>query len=416
MADGNGYRYSLPAGEAGSAGGQTLIAALLPVLLAPHAPSTFWIGAVIAMEGLFALTVPYLSGAVSDALPVRFARWFGRRGALLLCAVPFMAIAIMALPFRDSFWAMAALAMVYFLALHSYSTPLRAMLIDATPRQDWGTVQGVMGAVHLGGVAFGLVAGGLLYSAWEPLPFLVGGGLLAGTTALTLFAARRLRLGDDEDHQGRTRHWRPRAELAFWRDLLGRRRARRFLLANILWNGGTEGIRPYLFLFATTVLGIAVHTASLAMIAFLGAAIVGSVIVGRVGDRFGRTRILIIGTLITGCAMVPGILVRDLAWLLILLVPAGVGAAALVSLPYPVFASLIDEDDIGRSTGAFYMSVGVARLLAPLAVGAAIDLARPLMPGTAGYPVMWPVAGALVLAGAAVLRISGVGQENGAAH
>jgi predicted MFS family arabinose efflux permease len=405
----NAYRYGLTTGEAGSAGGQTLIAALLPILLAPHAPSTFWIGAVIAMEGAFALFVPYASGAVSDALPRQFTRWFGRRGALLFLMMPFMAIAIVALPFWDSFWGMAAIAAVYFAALHSYSTPLRAMLIDATPHDDWGAVQGVMGATHLVGVAFGLVAGGLLFSIWEPLPFVVGGGLLVVTTSVTLLAARGLDLGAD-DRNGDTDDgsWRPSRELEFWKDLLSDSRTRRFLVANVLWNGGTEGIRPYIFLFATTVLGIAVHTASLAMLAFLVSAILGSVVVGRLGDRFGRHRILLAGALITGVAMLPGFFARELIWLMLLLVPAGFGAAALVSLPYPVFASVAGEEDLGRTTGSFYVSVGAARLVAPLIVGAAIDAARAFMPEQGGYPIMWPVAGLMVLAGAGILRLSGI--------
>jgi MFS transporter, DHA1 family, multidrug resistance protein len=412
----NGYRYALTTGEAGSAGGQTLIAALLPVLLAPHAPSTFWIGAVIAMEGAFALFVPYVSGAVSDALPRHFTRWFGRRGALLFLMAPFMAVSIMALPFWDSFWGMAAIAAVYFAALHSYSTPLRAMLIDATPREDWGSVQGVMGATHLAGVAFGLVAGGLLYSIWEPLPFLVGGGLLAVTTTVTLLAARGLDLGNhvkNGDDEGQK--LQPRHEVHFWKDLLRDTRTRRFLAANVLWNGGTEGIRPYLFLFATTVLGIAIHTASLAMLAFLAAAVVGSIFVGRLGDRYGRHRVLFAGALLTGLAMLPGIFVRDLLWLMLLLVPAGFGAAALVSLPYPVFAAVAGEEDLGRTTGSFYVSVGAARLIAPLIVGAAIDAARAFMPEQEGYPIMWPVAGALVLAGAGVMRLARLEDEDGAA-
>jgi MFS family permease len=301
---------------------------------------------------------------------------------------------------------MAGIAFIYFAALHCYSTPLRAMLIDATPEDDWGKVQGVMGATHLGGVAFGLVAGGLLYSIWEPLPFVVGSGLLLVTTAITLFAARRLKLGEEEE-QRRRGEWHLQEELKFWKKLLGKKQTRRFLVANVLWNGGTEGIRPYLFLFATTVLGITVATASLAMLGFLVAAIVGSVVVGNVGDRFGRSRILFFGALVTGMAMLPGVFVRDLAWLMVLLVPAGFGAAALVSLPYPVFAELAGEEDVGRTTGTFYVSVGVARLVAPLTVGAAIDIAANVLPHD-GYPIMWPIAGLMVLSGAAVLKLSRV--------
>jgi MFS family permease len=395
-------QYALTSGEMGSAGGQTLIAALLPVLLAPHAPSTFWIGAVIATEGVFALFLPYLAGVVSDSLPPRLSRFFGPRGALLLVAAPIMAGALLLIPHRDSFWGLAAAAVIYFAALHAYSTPLRALLIDVTPKDRWGSVQGAMGASHLGGVMFGLVGGGLLFAISQGLPFFVGAGLLLLTSAITLSTAWQMDLAPRNGEPNGSR-WDAGRELRFWKDLAATRATRQFLVGNMLWNAGTEGIRPYLFLFATVVLGIAVEEASLAMLGFLAAAALGSVLSGHFGDRLGRTRVLLIGAIIAGTAMVFGFFVRDLLTLVLLLIPAGLGAAALVSLPYPVFESLVDEDDVGRSTGAFYVSVGVARIVAPLLVGAAIDVSARWLPEEEGYPAMWPIAGALVLMGALVL-------------
>jgi MFS family permease len=436
-------RYAMPSGELGSAGGQTLIVALLPILLAPHAPSAFWIGAVIATEGLFALVLPYVGGAATDSLSRRFRGPLGRRGLLLALAAPPMALALMLMPFRDSFWTLAGTAVVYFAALHLYATPLRALLIEANPQSRWGSVQGVLGAMHLGGVAFGLVAGGLLFSIWEPLPFLVGGGLLVVTTSITLLAARSAGWaggknaeaeGGEEARDGggeALRHvtmatmttatmtspsaahdddgeeWRPRQELRYWRDLLKQREPRRFLMSSVLWNAGVEGIRPYMFLFATVVVGVAVQTASLALIGFLVAAIVGSVVIGRIGDRFGRRRLLIMGALVTGTAMLPGFFIRDIWLLIVLLIPAGLGAAALVSLPYAVYEEIVEDDDVGRSTGTFFASVGLARLFAPLLIGAAIDAGALLLPEQQGYPFMWPVAGVFVLLGALLLYRTG---------
>jgi MFS family permease len=163
-------------------------------------------------------------------------------------------------------------------------------------------------------------------------------------------------------------------------------------------------MRPYMFLFATVVLGVAVQTASLALIGFLVAAMAGSVVIGRIGDRVGRERLLVIGAVVTGSAMLPGFLIRDLLPLIVLLIPAGLGAAALVSLPYAVFEGIVEDDDVGRSTGTFFASVGIARLFAPLLVGAAIDLGALLLPEEQGYPVMWPVTGVLVLLGALILH------------
>jgi maltose/moltooligosaccharide transporter len=412
-------RFALTSGELGSAGGQTLIAALLPVLLAPHAPSTFWIGAVIASEGVFALALPYLAGALSDSAPSQWGGRFGRRGRMLVASAPIMALALVLIAALDGFWRLSAAAVLYFFALHLYMGPLRALLTDATPEEDWGKIQGVMGATHIGGVGFGLVAGGLLYSIWAPLPFLVAAALVLVLTAVTLLAARRL--GETgrrvAGHGGSNREpknagsngARDQAirEFRFWRELAGESRTRRFLLGNILWNAGVEGIRPYIFLFATVALGITVATASLALAGFLAAAAVGSVVVGYFGDRWGRPRVLIVGAVIAGLAMMPGLFIRDLLPLILILIPAGFGAAALISLPYAVFEGMVGDEDVGRSTGAFYMSVGMARVIAPLAVGAAIDLARGVMPETEGYPAMWPVAGVLILAGALALHLAG---------
>jgi maltose/moltooligosaccharide transporter len=424
------HRYALTSGELGSAGGQTLIAALLPVLLAPHTSSTFLIGAVIASEGAFALILPYVAGALSDSAPREYGGGFGRRGRLLVLAAPAMATGLLLIAALDGFWPLAGAAVLYFAALHMYSGPLRALLTDATPEDQWGGVQGVLGATHVGGVAFGLVAGGLLFSIWEPLPFLVASVLVLAATGVTLVAARRLgqagdaakpeadEAGDDRSgigpdgeggsggDQGEEGGYGPRRELRFWRDLMGQSETRRFLVGNVLWNAGVEGIRPYIFLFATVVLGITVGTASLALMGFMAAAGVGSILVGHFGDRFGRARVLALGAVVAGLAMLPGLFVRDLVSLIVLLVPAGFGAAALVSLPYAVFEDMVENGDVGRSTGAFYMSVGIARLLAPLAVGAAIDLARTWMPDTEGYPIMWPLAGTLILLGALLLHLA----------
>lgn len=417
------YRYALTSGELGSAGGQTLIAALLPVLLAPHAPSTFWIGVVIASEGVFALALPYVAGALSDSAPGQWGGMFGRRGRMLVLGAPLMALALVLIAALDGFWRLSGAAVMYFFSLHLYMGPLRALLTDATPEEDWGKIQGVMGATHVGGVGFGLVAGGLLYSIWEPLPFLVAAVLVLALTAVTLLAARRLGEtihGEDDagesaaaaddgsgGEQPDNAREQARREFRFWRELARQPETRRFLLGNILWNAGVEGIRPYIFLFATVALGITVATASLAMAGFLAAAGVGSVLVGYLGDRWGRRRVLILSALTAGIAMMPGLFVDNLLLLIIILIPAGLGAAGLISLPYAVFEGMVGEEDVGRSTGAFYMSVGMSRVIAPLVVGAAIDLASGFMPDTEGYPAMWPMAGSLILAGAFALYLAG---------
>jgi len=112
------------------------------------------------------------------------------------------------------------------------------------------------------------------------------------------------------------------------------------------------------------------------------------------------------GTLLTSGAMLAGVLVREIDGAIALLLASGLGAAALIALPYPLFAALVGGRSIGRYTGLYILSLGFARVAAPVVVGAAIDFGRPLFPGLDGYPLMWPVAGAMALLGGVILLMS----------
>lgn len=411
-------RYLLPAAEMGALAGHTLVAALLPVMLRPHTDSTVAIGAVVAINGVFAVLMPYAIGALSDSLPRALRERFGRRGFFLVVAAPVMAAALVFLPFNDSFWSLAGAATIFFAALHSFKTPLRTLVIESVDKEHWGRVQGALGALHAAGIAYGLVGGGLLYSIARPLPFLIAAVLVLATLATT-WTAR-----PESDRENRPPNLdRERAdpveeegETAFLRELLGRKQIRHYLTANFLWDAGTDGIVPYIFLFATVVIGLSIDHASLVIASMLGAILVGSVLAGWLGDRYGRGRVLFWGLLLTGTAMLAGVFVRSVPTAIAFLIPAGFGAAALVALPYAVFGQLASDLSIGRSTGIFDLSTGLAALLAPVAIGGMIDIGQHIFPEQQGYPAMWPLAGLLVLASAAVfhaVRSEGLDTDNG---
>ena len=325
----------MTAGTLGSSAGQTVMVVVLPILLAQYAPSAVWIGFAIGGEGLFALLVPYWIGSLSDRLPERLARRYGRRSLFLAATAPIMAASMALAPFLEGYWPLAGLAFVFFAAFHGYLTPLWALMVDAVPDERLGTVHGVRGALHAAGLGFGLVAGGLLFSLWPPLPFLIGAALILATTAVTLRAASATvalePMLDDATTGG---------VQAVWRELGTRPDVRGFLVANALWTGAVDGIRPFIFLFAVAVLGIdTAETSGVLLVLVVGLAL-GSVFLGRLGDRYGRERLLMAGALLTAVAMIFGVLVRELEGALLLLLASGLGAAALVALPYPFFAEI----------------------------------------------------------------------------
>lgn len=383
--------YGLTAGTLGSNGAQTVMIVLMPILLREYSESALWIGLVIGSEGLLAILVPYWVGHLSDHLPRSWASRFGRRGFFLWATAPLMVAALVATPFLEGFWPLAAAGFVFFTGLHGYLTPLWALLIDAVPDERRGPVQGVRGAFQAGGLAFGLIGGGLLFALAVPLPFLLAAALLMASTWLTTAA-----VPSDPDARG---EWHPpRSEGgSVWRRVVGHPPTRWFLIANALWTGAVDGVRPYIFIFAVVVLGISVAEASLVLGWLLVGLAVGAVLIGRLGNRIGRTRLLAIASATTGVAMGLGVLVRDVPSAIALLAVAGLAAAAFIALPFPIFAALAGEEAAGRQTALYIVSLGFARIAAPILVGAAIDLGAAWFPEFRGYPMMWPVAGVLVL-------------------
>jgi MFS family permease len=387
--------YGLTAGTLGSSAGQTLMVVLLPVLLAQHTNSRALIGLVIAAEGFFALAVPYPIGLLSDRLPKPIAHRFGRRNAILLTVAPLLAVALAIVPFMESFAAIAAVTFAVFALLHAYRTPLWALMIDSVPESRWGRVEGVRGALHASGLGFAIVGGGLLYSIWPPLPFLIGSALIVAMTGVTFLAtpddsAERSALCEQQERDGAGHAHPSPGILAVLKERPG---LRPMLIAHALWTGAVDGIRPFIFLFATVVLGITIAESSLLLLVLLLGLALGSVIIGRVGDRLGTGRVLMVAALLMGVAMASGIFVRSVPVAVAMLVPVGIAAAAFVSLPYPLFASFVGEEGMGRNTGIYSGATGLAHFFAPIIVGGAIDLGAPLFPEYDGLPLMWPIVG-----------------------
>ena len=386
--------YGITVGELGASAAQTLVVALLPVLVAPYARSALWIGFVVGGEGLFALLVRLWIGQASDRLPPRLVSLFGRRGLFLLVTTPLMASALVLMPFLSGYWQLATTAFVFFAGLHGYLTPLWALMVDSVPDERRGRVQGTRGVLRALGLGYGLVVSGVLYGLWRPLPFIVAAAILVVSTALTAAAARVARSdytqiganpkGGTRQLLGELRH----NPAALW--LLG---------ANALWNGAIDGIRPYAFLFTGAVLGLGITETSFGLLVLVAGLAIGSLFIGFLGDRYGRGVLLRLGVGATFIAMGLAFFARDVVSALAVALIAGIGAATIIALPYPIFASMVGEEHTGQYTGLFVLSVSFGRVLSPMLVGAAIDLGRPLLPALRGYPFMWVAAAVLAGAG-----------------
>lgn len=386
----NAWQQVLTAGELGASAAQTTIVAVFPLLLRRYAASNFWIGFAVGGEGVFALLLPFWVGVLSDRMPSALARRYGRRMLPLLVAAPIMAFGVAAAPFASTYWLMAGALFVFFAALHSYLTPLWTLMLDSVPDERRARVQGTRGVLRALGLAYGLVAAGLLYTIAPTAPFLAAAALIVITTAMTWQAERKV--GGDREPLERQRG----GVHETWRQLRRNRGAVWLLVANALWNGAIDGIRPYVFLYASVVLGLTVAQTSLGLGTLIVGIGLGSLISGRLGDRLPRGRLLQIGTgvLVVALAMalLIGTVVHNVLWTGLALGAGGLGAAAILTIGYPYFAELVGEARQGEYTGLWVFSVGFGRIVAPMLVGLAIDFGARFTPRLQGYPMMWAAA------------------------
>jgi hypothetical protein len=109
-------------------------------------------------------------------------------------------------------------------------------------------------------------------------------------------------------------------------------------------------------------------------------------------------------------AMLAGFFARDVPLAVGVMIFASAGAATMMTLPYPAFASVMGggagERTAGEYTGLFVVGIGLGRILSPMLVGAAVDWGARWLPAQKGYPFMWLVAGGLASLGWLALRQS----------
>src|SRR3954471_8700383 len=117
----------------------TVTRAYLPPYLKHFTSSATLIAAVIAAEGLFALTLPLVIGPWSDT----FHTPLGRRRPFMLVALGPMGFCLALVAFMPSFWTMALVLFAFFFAYYVYEPPYRGLYPDLLEPATYGRAQGV---------------------------------------------------------------------------------------------------------------------------------------------------------------------------------------------------------------------------------------------------------------------------------
>jgi EmrB/QacA subfamily drug resistance transporter len=106
---------------------------------------------------------------------------------------------------------------------------------------------------------------------------------------------------------------------------------------------------------------------------YLVAAIVLQSPAGKVGDRLGHARMVVIGQVIVGAGALLGYLAPALAWLTVARVMMAAGGAVLVPATVALLRHSLPPERRGRAFGAFGAVMALAAALGPLVGGALVD-------------------------------------------
>jgi MFS family permease len=382
--------WLLGLGAFGLAFSITTTAAYLPPALAEFTDSQTVIAAVLAAEGIFALTVPLVIGPWSDT----FVTPMGRRRPFMLAAIGPMFFCLALVAFMPNVWTTLLIVMAFFFAYYVYEPPYRGLYPDLLHESAYGRSQGVQHILR--GIALGiaLVGGGFLFSLWDPAPFLLAAVVTTAACGAVVLYVRENGGGDKRAFQG------IRAYVAMSRDIFRHDpTVRMFLFAMACWEGTFAALRTFVVLYITQGLDQSLTVSSLVLLVVAGGYTCAAILAGPVGDRLGTARVVFWASILYGS----GLLIGGFAqawhdWYYAIIFPVAVAGGMVMTLSWALLFKLMPPEHRGAISGIATTTKGWALIAGPLLAGVLIDISGPYLDATDGYQILWPFCAVLVLA------------------
>ena len=363
-------------------------AAYLPPLLDRFTDSRTLISAIVAAEGVFALTVPLVVGPWSDT----FLTPLGRRRPFMLAAIPGIAFCLALMGFMPTIWTTALVVCGFYAAYYIYEPPYRGLYPDLLQESTYGRSQGVQHVMRGAAIGIALVGGGFLLKVWRPGPFVLAAVVTTAACGGVVYLVRE-QGGHDRVFRGVRAYVR-----TSWQIFRQEPEVRLFLACNAAWEGTFAAMRTWVVLYITKGLGQPVSTSSLVLLTVAAGYVVAALAAGRIGDRLGLARTILYASCVYGV----GLLFAGLAnawhsWYYGIIFPVAVAGGTVMTLSWALLFKLMPAQHRGAISGIATTTKGWGLLLGPLIAGVAIDVFSDYLKSTDGYQILWPVCALPVL-------------------
>jgi MFS family permease len=381
--------WLLGLGAFGLAFSITTTAAYLPPILAEFTSSQTVIAAVLAAEGLFALTVPLVIGPWSDT----FLTPMGRRRPFMLAAIGPMGFCLALLAFMPNLGTTALLVCAFFFAYYVYEPPYRGLYPDLLHEDAFGRSQGVQHILRGIAIGIALVGGGFLFKLWDPAPFLLAAvATTAACGAVVVYAK------EDGGNGSVFKGIRAYVRMS-WDIFLHLPDVRMFLFAMACWEGTFAAMRTFVVLYITKGLDQSLTVSSIVLATVAAGYTLAAILAGPVGDRVGAPRVLFWASIVYGTGLLIGGFAQTWQdWYYAIIFPVAVAGGMVMTLSWAILFRLMPPEQRGAVSGIATTTKGWALIGGPLVAGLLIDVLEPHLQATQGYQVLWPFCAVLVLA------------------
>jgi MFS family permease len=371
--------------------GITTVSTYLPVLAEEFTKSSIAVGLLIGGEGLMALWLPLVVGSWSDRLHTPI----GSRLPFIIAATPPLVVALALLGYVNSIAVAAVVVAVFFVGYFVAYEPYRALYPDLVDHEIAGRAQSTQAIFRGLGTFLALLGGGVLLSISDPLPFIAAAiivGVCMGAFALTGVRYRRRERSRGEPDVVRT--------AIGVADLLRccENHLRAFLAANALWELALAALKTFVVLYVTRTLGFSLAGSSGVIAAAALIVLVGAVVSGPLGDRYGRVLVMRWSLVLYGFGLLVPFLTTATAPLIVAVPLIAFGGGVTMSLPYALLIPMMPPGAHGVVTGLYSLSRGIGISLGPLLGGVAIEAAGE------DYRWVWLVCAAAIIVSIAALR------------
>lgn len=275
-----------------------------------------------------------------------------------------------------------------------------SMVVSVTPKARIGYAMGAMQTASLLGVSIGPVLGGLLeYQFGARLSFIITGVLLFAGGFIVLFGVK-------EDFTPLPRKERPKGNLLVqWMLLFSAPKvATAYVLRFLAWLARNMMV-PFMPLFIITLMPdpslASVYTGITIAIASVAGAGSGFML-GRIGDRIGHEKVLIVSAFLTAILHIPMAFAGALWSFILFNTLVGYTVGGVLPMISSLLAKTTTPEQAGQVYGLDNSVTAAARAIAPMVAGSFIGLS--FIWGPPNYRIVYLIAGTLfALTGAVAL-------------